>query len=86
MDVEMLEELTVPSSGATTNESVIPTDLECQVETMEMVTPVTEEEEPVGAAFHRNQDCQDPKGELCNDQHKNSGSVGKVGGDRTGSD
>ena len=32
----------------TTDEPVIPTDLECQVETMEMVTPVTEEEEPVG--------------------------------------
>ena len=44
----------MPSSGAATNEPVIPTNLECQVETMEvtviqeMVTPVTEEEEPVG--------------------------------------
>ena len=29
MDVEMQEELTVPSSGAMTDEPVIPTDLEC---------------------------------------------------------
>ena len=29
MDVETQEELTVPSSGATTDEPVIPTDLEC---------------------------------------------------------
>ena len=54
MDVEMQEELMVPSSGAVTDEPVIPTDLECQVETTEVtvtqetVTPVTEEEEPVG--------------------------------------
>ena len=48
MDAEMQEKLTVPSSGATTDEPVIPTNLECQVETTEMVTPVTEEEEPVG--------------------------------------
>ena len=48
MDVETQEEPMVPSSGATTDEPVIPTDLECQVKTTEMVTPVTEEEEPVG--------------------------------------
>ena len=48
MDTEMQEKLTVPSSGAMTDEPVIPTDLECQVETMETVTPVMEEEEPVG--------------------------------------
>ena len=48
MDMEMQEELTVPSSGAMTDEPMIPTDLERQVETMEMVTLVTEEEEPVG--------------------------------------
>ena len=54
MDAEMQEELTVPSSGVATDEPVISTDLEHQVETMEvtvtqeMVTPVTEEEEPVG--------------------------------------
>ena len=48
MDVETQEEPMVPSSGARTDEPVIPTDLECQVETTEMVTPVTEEEEPVG--------------------------------------
>ena len=54
MDAEMQEEPMVPSSGVVTNEPVIPTNLECQVETMEvtvtqeMVTPVTEEEEPVG--------------------------------------
>ena len=48
MDAEMQEELTVPSSGGTTDEPVIPTDLECQVKTMETVTPVMEEEEPVG--------------------------------------
>ena len=42
------QEPTVPSSGATTDEPVIPTDLERQVETTEMVTLVTEEEEPVG--------------------------------------
>ena len=53
-DTEMQEEPTVPSSGATTNEPMIPTTLECQVETTEVtvtqetVTPVTEEEEPVG--------------------------------------
>ena len=50
MDVEMQEEPKVPSSGAATNEPMIPTNLECQVETtevtvtQEMVTPVTEEE------------------------------------------
>ena len=48
MDAETQEEVTVPSSGAMTDEPVIPTDLEHQVETMEMVTPVMEEEEPVG--------------------------------------
>ena len=48
MDAEMQEEPTVPSSGATTDEPVIPTDLELQVKTTETVTPVTEEEEPVG--------------------------------------
>ena len=54
MDAEMQEELMVPSSGTTTDEPMIPTNLECQVKTMEvtvtqeMVTPVTEEEEPVG--------------------------------------
>ena len=47
MDVEMQEGLMVPSSGAMTDEPVIPTDLECQVETTETVTPVTEEEKPV---------------------------------------
>ena len=50
----MQEEPTVPSSGVATDEPVIPTNLECQVNTtevtvtQEMVTPVTEEEEPVG--------------------------------------
>ena len=54
MDAETQEEPTVPSSGAATNEPMIPTNLECQVKTMEVtvtqetVTPVTEEEEPVG--------------------------------------
>ena len=54
MDAEMQEELTVPSCGAMTDEPVISTDLECQVETtevtvtQEMVTQVTEEKEPVG--------------------------------------
>ena len=48
MDTEMQEELMVPSSGVTTNEPVIPTDLEYQAKTMETVTPVTEEKEPVG--------------------------------------
>ena len=48
MDMETQEELMVPSSGVTTNEPMIPTDLECQVKTMETVTLVTEEEEPVG--------------------------------------
>ena len=57
MDTEMQEEPMVPSSGVVTNEPVIPTDLECQVETtevtvtQEMVTPVTEEEEPVGPPY-----------------------------------
>ena len=48
MDMEMQEEPMVLSSGATTDEPVIPTDLERQVETTETVTPVMEEEEPVG--------------------------------------
>ena len=54
MDAEMQEELMVPSSGAATDELMIPTNLECQVETTEVtvtqetVTPVMEEEEPVG--------------------------------------
>ena len=48
MDAEMQEEPTVPSSGVMTDEPVIPTNLEHQVETTETVTPVTEEEEPVG--------------------------------------
>ena len=54
MDVKTLEEPTVPSSGVVTDEPMIPTNLEHQVETtgvmvtQEMVTLVTEEEEPVG--------------------------------------
>ena len=54
MDAEMQEEPMVPSSGAMTDEPVIPTDLECQIETTEVtvtqetVTPMMEEEEPVG--------------------------------------
>ena len=48
MDTEMQEEPTVPSSGAMTDEPMIPTDLEPQVETTETVTPVMEEEGPVG--------------------------------------
>ena len=54
MEAEMQEELTVSSSGAVTDEPMIPTNLECQVKTTEVtvtqetVTPVTEEEEPVG--------------------------------------
>ena len=48
MDVKMQEEPMVPSSGAMTDEPMIPTDLERQVETMETMTPVSEEEEPVG--------------------------------------
>ena len=48
MDEETQEEPTVPSSGVTTDEPMIPINLECQVETMEMVTPVMEEKEPVG--------------------------------------
>ena len=53
MDTEMQEEPTVPSSGVATDKPVIPTDLECQIKTMEeaatqeMVTPVTEEAEPM---------------------------------------
>ena len=54
MGVEAREELTVPSSGVATDEPIILTDLECQVKTtevtvaQEMVTLVTEEEEPMG--------------------------------------
>ena len=48
MDVEMQEEPTAPSSGAMTDEPMIPTDLERQVNTTETVTLVMEEEEPVG--------------------------------------
>ena len=54
MDVETQEEPTVPSSGAVTDEPVIPTNLECQVVTTEVtvtqetVTLVTEKEGPVG--------------------------------------
>ena len=53
MDMEMQEEPTVPSSGAVTDEPVIPTNLECQVETMEeaateeTVIPVMKEAEPM---------------------------------------
>ena len=54
MDAEAQKEPTVPSCGTATDEPVIPTDLECKVRTMEVtvaqetVTPVTEEEEPMG--------------------------------------
>ena len=54
MDAETQEEPTVPSSGAVTDEPMIPTDLERKVKTTEVMvtqetaTPVTEEEEPVG--------------------------------------
>ena len=52
-DVEVQKEPMVPSSRMATGEPVIPTDLECQVRTMEVtvaqvVTLVTEEEEPMG--------------------------------------
>ena len=54
MDAEAQKESMVPSSGTATDEPVIPTDLECQVRTMEVtvtqetVTLVMEEEEPAG--------------------------------------
>ena len=54
MDTEAQKKPTVPSSRTATDEPMIPTDLECQVRTMEvtvvqeMVTPVMEEEEPMG--------------------------------------
>ena len=54
MDAEAQEEPTVPSSRTAADEPIIPTDLEHQVRTtevtvvQEMVTPVTEEEEPTG--------------------------------------
>ena len=54
MDVEAQKEPMVPSSGTAADEPVIPTDLECQVGTMEVtvtqetVTPVMEEDEPTG--------------------------------------
>ena len=54
MDVEVQEEPTVPSSRMAANEPIVPTDLECQVGTTEVtvvqetVTPVMEEEEPMG--------------------------------------
>ena len=54
MDMEMQKEPMVPSSRMVTDEPVIPTDLECQVRTMEVtvvqetVVPVMEEEEPTG--------------------------------------
>ena len=68
MDVETQEELTVPSSGAATDEPVIPTNLEqpshdhggnCYTEDGH---PGDEGRRASEAAFHRNQDCQDPKG------------------------
>ena len=54
MDAEAQKEPRVPSSGTATDEPVIPTNLEHQVRTMEVtvaqetVTPVMEEEEPMG--------------------------------------
>ena len=54
MDMEVQKEPMVPSSGTATDEPVIPTNLEHQVRTMEVtvvqetVTPVMEEEEPMG--------------------------------------
>ena len=54
MDSEAQKEPTVPSSRTATDEPVIPTDLECQVRTMEVtvvqetVALVMEEEEPTG--------------------------------------
>ena len=92
MDVEMQEEPTMPSSGAMTDEPVIPTDLECQVETMEVtvtqetVTPVTEEEEPVGLPSIETRTVKTQRGNYATIDMSSSGSVGKVGGDRTGSD
>ena len=53
MNVEMQEEPTVPSSGVATDEPMIPTNLEHQVETteeaatQETVTMVTKEVEPM---------------------------------------
>ena len=54
MDAEAQREPMVPSSGTVTDESVIPTNLECRVRTTEVtvaqetVTSVMEEEEPTG--------------------------------------
>ena len=54
MDAEAQKEPMMPLSRTATDEPVIPTDLECQVRTtevtvaQEMVTLVTEEEEPMG--------------------------------------
>ena len=52
MDAEVQKEPTVPSSGTVTDEPMIPTNLECQVRTMEVTvvqeTVALEEEEPTG--------------------------------------
>ena len=67
-DTEMQEEPTVHSSGATTDEPMIPTTLECQVETTEVtvtqetVTPVTEEGEPVGLSSIETRTVETQKG------------------------
>ena len=92
MDAEAQEEPTVPSSGTVADEPIIPTDLECQVRTMEVtvvqetVTSVTEEEEPMGPPPIETRTVETQGGELCNNQHENPGSVGKVGGGRPRSD
>ena len=82
----------MPSNGARTDEPIIPPIWNCQVETtevtvtQEMVTPVTEEEEPVGLPSIDTRTVKTQRGNYATINTRVFGSVGKVGGDRTGSD
>ena len=92
MDAEVLKERTVPSSGTVTDEPVIPTDLECQVRTIEVtvaqetVAPVMEEEEPTGPPPIETRTIETQRGNYATIDMRIPGSIGKVGGGGSRSD
>ena len=84
MDVETQKELTVPPSGEATDEPMIPTDLERQVQTTEItvtqetVTPVTEEEELVGPPSIETRTVETQRGNYATIDTRVLGQLGRL--------
>ena len=84
MDMETQEEPTVPSSGATTGEPMIPTDLECQVKTteeattQETVTLVTKGKEPMRPPSIETRTVETQKGNYLTIDMRNLEQLGRT--------